>query len=142
MKTISSVMTPFAKLVIPCVCVAAAVLFVTDVLPAHRDRWWVAIFLGSGALYIVWWAAAIKKVKFDGSSFVVSNYIVECAVPISHLASISEHPDEKFPNIVLEFDPPTRFGRKIRLIAPYDWRRLRLAQLVHEIRQAQAATRT
>lgn len=74
-------------------------------------------FVVSGV--ILWWSWPIKKVALSGDRFLISNYWREIEVPVECLAAVEEHQFNRNPNICLFFDPPTAFGRKVRIIVPW-----------------------
>jgi len=60
----------------------------------------------------------MKHVAIEGDYFRISNYFVSYRVPVAHLASITEIRDNRTPAITLYFEPPTPFGRRVRIIPP------------------------
>lgn len=64
---------------------------------------------------MLWWVWGIKQVDLKGGKFVIGNFLTAYEVPVDQLEKLSEHRNRS-PNIVLTFNPPTRFGREIRLI--------------------------
>lgn len=135
MQPLSSSITPFTKFVLPggFLAVLPVWIFLTQdpnfgYLPA---TFWTAI-----CVFLVWWTLPIKKVSLRGDDFVVSNYRKEVSVPTSSLVRLSEDRWNRTPNIALFFDPPTSFGRKIRIVVPWDFRGRKfdqIAQTLHQI---------
>jgi hypothetical protein len=75
-------------------------------------------------------------VSLHDGEFIISNYRKKTAVPTSALVSICEDRWNRTPSIALFFDPPTAFGRKIRIIPPWDFRGQKfnlVAQVLREI---------
>jgi hypothetical protein len=58
----------------------------------------------------------IKLVTVEGDYFVISNYFTTRLVPIAHLAKVSESYLGRGPTIILYFEPPTPFGKRVRII--------------------------
>src|SRR5882757_2211984 len=124
MKTLSSTATPFTKFVLPGFFWLTLPVWIY--LP-HRIPsmgFFAPIFWGGACALLTWWAAPIKKVSLDEHYFAIGNYRREILVPISSFLKIREDRFNKTPNISLFFDPPTEFGRKIRLIPLHEiWSR-------------------
>jgi hypothetical protein len=64
------------------------------------------------------WSWPIERVTVEGDYFVISNYFTSRRVPVTHLASITESYGFRPPTIVLHFEPPTPFGKRVRIIPP------------------------
>jgi hypothetical protein len=62
----------------------------------------------------------IKLVTVEGDYFVISNYFIKRRVPIAHLAKVAESVIlNRGPTIILYFEPPTPFGKRVRIITPW-----------------------
>jgi hypothetical protein len=64
------------------------------------------------------WSWPIKLVTVEGDYFVISNYITRRRAPVAHLADITESYSGRTPSITLNFEPPTAFGKSVRIIPP------------------------
>jgi hypothetical protein len=119
-RILSSALTPVSKFVAPGLFV---VLPLSSVLstPTQSFAWIFAIvWFGIGAVVLWWWALPIKKVSLMGNHLRISNYWREIDVPVSQIAKIRGSRWNRAPNVTLSFDPPTPFGRKIRIVVPLD----------------------
>jgi hypothetical protein len=68
----------------------------------------------------LWWALPIKKVSLIGDHLRISNYRREIEVPVSQIRKIKRSRWNRTPNVTLFFDPPTPFGRKVRIVVLLD----------------------
>ncbi len=134
MESLSSSITPFTKFVLPGGFLATLPVWI---LKTHDPPfgYWPALFWAAACAFLVWWTAAIKKVSLRGDEFVVSNYRREIGVPVSSLVRVSADPWNRTPNIALFFDPPTSFGRKVRIIVPWDFERREFDRIAKILRQ-------
>jgi hypothetical protein len=80
---------------------------------------WIGVILWS-VVCVFWliWSWPIKLVTVEGDYFLISNYFTSHRAPVAHLASITENRDNRTPAITLYFEPPTPFGRRVRIIPP------------------------
>jgi hypothetical protein len=80
---------------------------------------WIGVILWS-VVCVIWliWSWPIERVTAEGDYFLISNYFTSRRVPVAHLASIIEIRDTRTPAITLYFEPPTPFGRRVRIIPP------------------------
>jgi hypothetical protein len=115
---LSSSLTFFHKFLLPVGFIAALPAWLQLALRSGGYEWIPAIgwLVACGVLLV--WSRSIERVSVDGNSFLISNYITTHRVPISHFHGISERRHNRTPTIVLHFDPPTPFGRSIRIIPP------------------------
>jgi hypothetical protein len=60
----------------------------------------------------------IKLITIEGDYFTISNYFTSHRAPIAHLANVTENNISRLPTISLYFEPPTQFGKRIRIIPP------------------------
>jgi len=88
---------------------------------------WIGVILWS-VVCVIWliWSWPIERVAVEGDYFLISNYFTSCRVPVANLASIVEIRDDRTSAITLYFEPPTPFGRRVRIIPPcgvfvYNW---------------------
>ena len=81
--------------------------------------WVIVIVWGIGFIVILIYSWPIKLVTLEGDYFVISNYFTSRRVPINHLTDVGESAlVSRGPTIILYFEPPTPFGKRVRLITP------------------------
>ncbi len=122
MQSLSSSITPFTKYVLPGAFLAALPVWIL-LIQNPKFGYFPAVFWAAACAFLVWWTTPIKKVSLRGDEFVVSNYLKEVPVPVSTLVKLREDRWNRTPNIALYFNPPTAFGRKIRIVVPWDFSR-------------------
>ena len=88
-------------------------------IPSPLAKWIMVIAWGIGFILILMYSWPIKLVTLDGDYFVISNYLTSRRVPISHLAKVGESRLGRGPTIILYFEPPPPFGKRVRLITPW-----------------------
>jgi hypothetical protein len=120
MKRLSSYSSFVNKYVMP-VIVSAMGAVVFKNAKADDALYSVAAMLGAGLAWLLWWAQSIRFVSTDGEQFLISDLRRRILVPVSQLQYWTENRMNRTPSICLYFDPPTEFGRKIRLIPPTDF---------------------
>jgi hypothetical protein len=81
-------------------------------------EWIGAIFWSVLCVFWVIWSRPIKLVTVEGDYFIISNYFTSRRVPVAHLADITENYSGRTPTIILYFEPPTPFGKRVRIIPP------------------------
>src|SRR5215470_9934253 len=81
--------------------------------------WIMVIVWGIGLLVVLIYSWPIKKVTVEGDHFVISNYFITRRVYISHLVKVGESGFGYIRTIILYFEPPTPFGKRVRLIIPF-----------------------
>ena len=69
-----------------------------------------------GCTAVLIWSWPIKLVTVEGDYFVISNYFTSHHEPIAHLARITESYSVRPPTITLHFEPPSPFGKRVRII--------------------------
>jgi hypothetical protein len=117
MQRLSSRWTPLSKFVLP----GGPAIFLPGLyLHCFEDKAFIipAILLTGLVFLFVAWARLIKVVEVGGGEFTISNYKKRIAVPVWHLSMIIEDKYNRTPSIDLIFDPPTEFGRVIRIVPP------------------------
>lgn len=115
MQLLSSSITPFTKFILPGLFIAGCPAWIA--VAAHQQQMMVvAIIWHCGCAFLLWWTFPIKKVTLVDDHFVISNYRREIRVPTSQLVRVHEERWNRTPSITLFFDPPTSFGKKIRII--------------------------
>ncbi len=135
-QPLSSRMTPFSKFVLPGIFLAALPVWLFQIQDP-KFGYVPAVFWTAACVFLLWWTMPIKQVSLRGDKFIVSNYLKEVSVPVSSLVRIREDRWNRTPNIALFFDPPTPFGRKIRIVVPWNFigsREFdRIAKILHGI---------
>ena len=99
---------------IPVVCGTLVVAFGSH----GGERYLLAGICVAASIGLLWWSLPIKEVWYRDGHFVISNYVREVTVPASHLSHIDESSMNRTPNILMFFNPPLPFGKKVRLIPP------------------------
>ena len=69
-------------------------------------------------VFWVIWSRPIERVTVEGAYFLISNYFTSRRAPVTNLASITENFSIRPPTITLHFEPPTPFGKSVRIIPP------------------------
>jgi hypothetical protein len=87
-------------------------------IPFTSEKWIIVILWGVGLIWVLIYSWPIKQVTIDGDYFVISNYFTSRRVPISDLAKVGESGLGRGRTIILYFEPPTPFGKRVRLITP------------------------
>lgn len=118
---ISSEMTVFSKLILPGLFLGAWPMWLYLAISRGGSAWWPLAMWTAACTWLVLWSRPIKRVSVEGDCFVVSNFISSCAVPVAHLRHIDEDRHNRTPTITLHFDPPTRFGTRVRIVPPLDF---------------------
>jgi hypothetical protein len=60
----------------------------------------------------------IKHITVEDDFFIISNYFTNYCVPVTHLADVTEGLGTRLRRIILRFEPPTPFGKRICIIPP------------------------
>jgi hypothetical protein len=115
---LSSSWTFLHKWILPAFPLLALALSVLGALRGPSGEWISVIFWSAVSVGLLIWAWPMKHVTIEGDYFRISNYFVSHRMPFAHLASIAEIRDNRTPAINLYFDPPTPFGRRVRIIPP------------------------
>lgn len=81
-----------------------------------------------GQIMVIGWGVAgvallirswrMKLVTVKGDFFIISNYFTSYCVPVAHLANVTEGFGTRLRRIILHFEPPTPFGKRICIIPP------------------------
>jgi hypothetical protein len=114
---LSSRLTYFTKVIFPIVWIvgfgaATAAMWVSNGMP-NQTKWAFLAVLIVGALSFWWICAPLKKVRIDGSTLYVSNYLKEIALPLDIVERITENRWVNFRPVTLYFRRFTDFGDKI-----------------------------
>src|SRR6188768_101099 len=134
MQSLSSSITPFTKFVLPGGFLAALPAWIFQIQDP-RFGYFPALCWAAACAILVWWTMPIKKVSLRGDEFIISNYRKEVVVPVSSLVKMSEDQGNRTPNIALFFEPPTSFGRKVRIVVPWDFGRHEFDRIAKTLRQ-------
>jgi len=83
-------------------------------------KWIMIIIWGIAFILVLIFSWPIKLVTVEGDYFVISNYFIKRRVLITHLAKVAESAIlNRGPTIILYFEPPTPFGKRVRIIPPW-----------------------
>jgi hypothetical protein len=83
-------------------------------------KWIMIIIWGIAFILALIYSWPIKLVTVEGDYFVISNYFIKRRVPIAHLAKVGEGAIlSRRPTIILYFEPPAPFGKRVRIITPW-----------------------
>lgn len=118
MQRLSSQLSLVTKYLAPTLFFVAALIVLSGGLLKPDPGPWPAVLFTALSLFTLWWVWPIRTVTLGGEKFILSDLRRSCEVPVAHLVEIHEHRWNRTPNIVLIFDPPTPFGRKVRLVTP------------------------
>ncbi|MGE0131992.1 MAG: hypothetical protein AB7U82_28255 [Blastocatellales bacterium] len=69
-----------------------------------------------GCIFVLIYSWPIKLVTIEGVYFAISNYFITRRAPVAHLTKVSVSHFGRGPTIILYFEPPTPFGKRIRII--------------------------
>ena len=115
---LSSSFTLAHKWILPAGFLLGWPLWIWSALRGPSGEWIGAIFWSFWCAYWLIWSWPIERVTVEGDYFLISNYFTSCRVPVANLASIVEIRDDRTSAITLYFEPPTPFGRRVRIIPP------------------------
>lgn len=121
---LSSEMTFVCKFLLPApfILMSTAILFLA--LCDGGLGWIPALFLAAVTLGLVVWTWPLKFVEIQGDQLSVSNSIKTHLIPALDLYFMEVDRDTKTPSITLFFNPPTPFGKSIRILPPQDRKRV------------------
>jgi len=112
------------KFVVPAAFVITLPLWCYLVWVEMAFSWHVVAVWTAISLFLLWWTAPIKRVWLDDREFVISNFRKTVRVPLARLSRVGGERWNRTPNVTLIFEPETELGRKIRIIVPWDSRRV------------------
>jgi hypothetical protein len=115
---LSSFLTFLHKWLFPALFLPCWPVWIWSAIRGPLVAWMGAILWGAACALLLIWTWPIKRVTIEGGFFTISNYITSYRVPVVHLSSITEHHSVQPPAITLYFEPPTPFGRRVRIIPP------------------------
>ena len=113
---LSSPLTWLNKIVLPAAFLLAWPVLLSLGLARGGYQWIPVLAWTIGCAALLVWTWPIKTVEWTGDAFVISNYITTHRVPASHLRRFTENRMNRTPTITLYFEPPTPFGRRVRII--------------------------
>ena len=127
METLSSSLTFFYKFVFSALWsggfgLGTVFLFLNRVPEAQAMRWTFAGAWALGTAFIWWTCARLKRVAFDGSTLVISNYFDEITVPVTEIAKIRQNLLINLKPITITFERETRFGMAITFMPRVSFR--------------------
>ena len=114
---LSSSFTLAHKWITPACFLLGWPLWVWSALRGPLGEWIGAIFWSFWLAYWLIWSWSIERVTVEGEYFVISNYFTSRRLPVTHLASVTESYGV-CSTITLHFEPPTPFGKRVRIIPP------------------------
>ena len=117
-QKLSSSATWMTKFVLPAVFIGTWPVWLIHAWVRGGAEWIPFVFWGIAFMAVLIWTRPIKKVTLEGDEFVISNYFNTHRVPISHFRRFTENRMNRTPTIDLHFDPPTPFGRQVRIVPP------------------------
>jgi len=115
--TLSSRLTFFTKVIFPIAwisgfCIGTIAMWVSDNAPNQVKRGFLACLI-LGSLFIWWSCARLKRVRIDGRTLYISNYLREIALPLNIVEHVSENRAINIRPVTLYFRRATDFGNKI-----------------------------
>jgi len=116
---LSSSMTFLHEWVFPALLLLSLPIFVQSALLGPRVEWIFAIGWGIACISVALVSWPIKLITIEGDFFTIFNYFSSYRVPISHLANVTESNISRLSTIYLHFEPPTPYGKRIRIIPPH-----------------------
>jgi hypothetical protein len=94
----------------------------------------VAWVVGSA---VMWWALArLKRVSFDGSTLVISNYVTEITVPVREISAVSQSLLVNTRPVKITFVSETPFGEAVTFIPPVSLWKVGEDPIVERLRTA------
>ncbi len=121
---LSSDMTFFHKFALPAPFIFISSIVVSSAVAEGGLAWIFALFWTAACLALLVWTSPMKFVEIKGDQLSVSNSIKTHLVPARDLYFIDVDRDVKTPSITLYFNPPTPFGKSIRILPPKDRKRV------------------
>ena len=121
---LSSENTFFCKFVLPAPFILMTPFMLYNALSGGGQSWQPALFVAAACLAVVVWTRPLKFVEIKGDQLSVSNSIKTYLIPARDLYFMEVDRDTKTPSITLYFNPPTPFGKSIRILPPKDRKRL------------------
>lgn len=117
----SSDFTVFSKFILPGLFLASWPVWLYVAIVRDGSAWWASVLCTVACVWLVLWSRPIKRVSVQGDCFVISNFFSVCSVPMAHLHHFDEDRHNRTPTITLHFDPPTKFGSRVRIVPPVDF---------------------
>ncbi len=85
-------------------------------LPPAIARWVYLVIWISGSIFILWGCAGLKRVRIEGDSLVVSNFLSTVVIPFTSIRDVTDNPSINFRPVTVHFRCNTRFGESIRFM--------------------------
>lgn len=126
----------FSKFVLPSGFLAALPAWCYWVLVEQKYPYEILILWSLVSLVLLWWSRTIKRVWLTDGQIEIDDYRRKITVPVSSLVRIAVNRWNQTPNILLCFDPPTEFGRKVRIIVKWDSQRMELDKIASTLNEA------
>ena len=118
---LSSSLTFLGEWVVPAAFLLGLPLQIQAALRDPTFPWPIPILWGIACIYVLIFSWPIKKVTIQGDYFVISNYFTNRRAPIAHLARVSKSDLGRGPAINLYFEPPSPFGKRVRILPGDDF---------------------
>lgn len=123
MKSLSSAQTFVMKIVFPIfwivlfgagmIAMWSGALHGRNGAPPPAIKWQFLCAWIIGSAFILWFSAALKRVRVDARNLYVSNYLREAAIPLRNIESVTENRWINVHPVTVHFRAPTEFGQKI-----------------------------
>src|SRR5262249_18246552 len=115
---LSSSLTYLSEWVYPAIALLLWFRLIQSALSESTTGWVGVIMGGVVSIITLIWSWPIKFVDVEGDYFTISNYFTSHHIPIAHLTNVKANYYSRTPTITLYFDPPTPFGKRVRIIPP------------------------
>lgn len=123
-RTLSSPLTFFYKFVFPAGIIGAGLVFAvgqflgkfrrTDEPPMTGLE--LLLFIGCLAVITAImgaYAKSLKRIRVDGRTLYVSNYLKEISIPLSAIVDVTESASRRYFSLSIHLEQPSAFGAKI-----------------------------
>ena len=116
---LSSSTTLFWKWGMPAWFLFVWLVIIKLALQGPAGHWLLVIWGGILCIFCFYFTSTIKVVTIAGDHFIIFDGFTKHRVPIAHLTQITRGRSIRQPSsILLEFEPPTPFGREVHIITP------------------------
>jgi hypothetical protein len=118
---LSSSITLASKWILLAGSLLTCLIWIYQALGGPAEFWIFAIFWGIAFAITAILSRSTKVVTIEGDHFIISNGFTRHRVPIAHLVYVTESHLFRGPTLILGFDPPTPFGKRVRVITPMEF---------------------
>ncbi len=115
---LSSEITFFYKFLLPAPFILMFPVWLFLALSGKGTAWIPALLWGGVSLGLIAWARPLKFAEIKGDHLSVSNSVATHLIPARDLYFMEVDRDTRTPSITLYFNPPTPFGKSIRILPP------------------------